>query len=376
MSKTDQSILGFVQIETRDSLEAYLRQQSQETGEPIRGLTFDSSVDPLQIIQQCDISGIQVEVDAHEEFSQVSLIRSMEGKGKEYNEEGVRIVEGDFYILDHSDEMVYTALSVCDSSFFEDGIRHFISSLPSPLSKSYISTEEMRSLCDTISERHGSDILVKTAVIKSPSKKTELQYDKTGDTRYFELFNSEKVAEKDYFVDKLEFSLPTKDDGFRSYISRDGESRYLSGPSSIYFNYILPQFASTLSDNARVFEDKSREYGTRDANSIAISYSDGELQGTDQNIRLIDALEGLSNYSVTVYHKNPYMHASVLDYSDGSSADVFLTTDSRISIVPGFNASKKSLTQITEQINRQFKEGDVSDSPESERSAEDIFTRS
>ncbi|MFB6187774.1 MAG: hypothetical protein ABEI86_13030, partial [Halobacteriaceae archaeon] len=94
----------------------------------------------------------------------------------------------------------------------------------------------------------------------------------------------------------------------------------------------------------------SREFGSRSVDSIQIEYDQNAIVGVEENIRLVDTLKGISNSSLTVYHDNPYLHASVLDFEDGSTVDVFLTSDEEIALVPGFRTSKRTLSRICEDV--------------------------
>ena len=127
----------------------------------------------------------------------------------------------------------------------------------------------------------------------------------------------------------------------------------------MYLDTLLPGIAEQLSDKDTLFKNRTRQYGSRDTDRLEIQYEEGAIQGVEENKRLVKALRGLPRSSITVYHDNPYLHASLLDFDDGTNVDVYLTSDHNISIIPGFNASRKSLSRICNQINKGFFEGDV-----------------
>jgi hypothetical protein len=108
-----------------------------------------------------------------------------------------------------------------------------------------------------------------------------------------------------------------------------------------------------------VFQNKQRSPETGEVNELEIKFEKEVLQTTQDNLDLINALGNLTNSSITVYHKNPYAHVSILDYQDGSSCDVFVTGSNELSIVPSYRGSLNSLIRVAEQISREFEEGKI-----------------
>jgi antitoxin component of MazEF toxin-antitoxin module len=78
-----------------------------------------------------------------------------------------------------------------------------------------------------------------------------------------------------------------------------------------------------------------------------------------QNRRLISVLRGLADSALSVTHPNPYLHASLVDYSDGSSYDVWVTNNTSVLIVPKRRASAASLERVCNHICEEFEEGHV-----------------
>jgi len=365
------SLYDFADVQSEADLRARAKDLVLHEGDPVRSITFISDSSPSTIIEENWLpAGFSIELEERNEFQKGTLTRRLKGSGEEYNEEGFRVLEEEIYLIQHDPEDMYTIFSISDRDYFENCLKTFIQGLPSAISMSFLSTEEMRKLFSELDNHVDGKILATKAVVKSPSD-TDVKY--FDDSSYREVFNLNEVVEQDFYVDKVEFELKRSGQSLTGQISRRGESRFVGGDSNLYFGVLLESLAKLLSDKGDLFEGKAREYGSREADRIQIEYEDGSIEGTEENIRLIEALDGISQSSVNVYHKNPYMHASILDYEDGTSADVFLTSDNNISIVPGFNASRKTLSRICDHINEAFLEGETTEGKEVSKDFDDYF---
>lgn len=368
----DTNLYQFTDLETLGTLYAWANEAIKQEGNPVRSLTFIAEENPKQIFVSDTPAKFSVETEEREEFLEIDLTRRIKGSGEDYDEEGYKFLSGTVYVFTHHNTQAYTALTVSDREFFNQAVRRYVQRLPPTVSTSFLSTDELRQLLNKLSDETNGNFYVTKGVTKSPGGDTEVKY--FDNSRYFDLFNIDEVSKQNYYVDKIEFELRQSRHEFRGQLSREGTSRYVSGNESIYFKKILPNLATLLSAKGDLFNGKAREYGSREAEIIEITYQKGAIKGRKENVRLINALEGLKRSSITVYHKNPYMHASVLDYEDGTNADVFLTSDRRVSIVP-FNASRRSLSRICNRINQGFLEGTVSEGEECSKNPEEYFVK-
>ncbi|GAB3021754.1 hypothetical protein [Natronobiforma cellulositropha] len=360
-------LLDFTDLQTQEQLDLFVQQNiKQDESESVRGITFLSDDSPSDIVRENELGNISVEVTEKDEFTKLKVIRTVEhskydGGSKEF--------VGDVYIISNKIEKSHTAFSICNKDIFEKCVKGYLPRLPG-LSTSYLTTPELRGVLDVLDDQIAGDIIVEEAVIKSPNSKTDILYLKEP---YYNLFNAKKVDEGDFYVDKIKFTI-TGRSSFSGFLSRQGDTRYSRGSSDIYFDYLLDIVGEALVAKGSIFEGKAREYGSRDASRLEIEYEPGTIRGKEANYELIDALGNMSSSSITVYHKNPYMHASVLDFNDGTTADVFITSDKKISIIPGFEASKGSLSRICERINSHFKEGEVAEADSGNPDFDDFFS--
>jgi hypothetical protein len=347
----------------------YLKELMKEKEEPVRGLTVISETPPVDLFSEFQLADYKVKIKSRDKISEGHLKRVRES---EIYEDGVRYFEDSFLTISHDEPEIYTILCVSDKSFFDKGLCRYIEALPSKISSSFLSSEDLRRLIQVIDRKINGNLAVKKAVLKTTNKDTEIEYHQE-EIEYSGIFN-EATAENKY-VDKIQLSLEHSDSSFNFFVSRDGESRFIDGDIALYIDTLLPGVAGQLSDKDTLFKNRARQYGSRDADPLKIQYKEGAIQGVEQNRRLVKALKGVSRSSITVYHDNPYLHASLLDFDDGTNVDVYLTSDHAISIIPGFNASRKSLSRICNQINKGFFEGDVvAPEDQEERSFEEYFS--
>jgi hypothetical protein len=89
---------------------------------------------------------------------------------------------------------------------------------------------------------------------------------------------------------------------------------------------------------------------------VFIEYSNNIFENVEQNKRLIKSLSEFPKSSYSVYHGNPYLHMSMVDYCDGSSYDIWVVSSNRLIIIPQLRATFNSLSRLCEHILKRFME--------------------
>ena len=77
------------------------------------------------------------------------------------------------------------------------------------------------------------------------------------------------------------------------------------------------------------------------------------------NQKLIDSINETTNVSCSVYHGNPYLYMSVVDFQDGSSFDIIVHSEDQIKVVPQMRGNPASISRIVNSIFQNFGEGRV-----------------
>ena len=102
-----------------------------------------------------------------------------------------------------------------------------------------------------------------------------------------------------------------------------------------------------------------RVSGSGSIKPVIISFDGDVLVGSGQNERLVNALANVERSAIAVYHMNPYIHASLTDFFDGSTMDIVSHGADKLAIYPGYNCSVHALMRVSERISRNFQEGIV-----------------
>ncbi len=134
------------------------------------------------------------------------------------------------------------------------------------------------------------------------------------------------------------------------------------------FKYFFRTVVSTVKDavvRSRDFLGKrdQQSHPKRFARALKIEYDQPVFSDKRQNGRLVQTLKGLRNSALSVFHPNPYLHASLIDYADGSSYEIWVTTQNSILIVPKRKATTGSIERVCDFICDKFQEGEIKDFP-------------
>jgi hypothetical protein len=98
-----------------------------------------------------------------------------------------------------------------------------------------------------------------------------------------------------------------------------------------------------------------------DPKPVRIKYDTEIFASVDQIRKLVEAMKKFRKGTCSVLHGNPYMHVSVVDNIDNSSADVWVVGSNDIIIVPQIKTSQGALKRIINHIFEHFQEGKLSE---------------
>jgi len=127
-----------------------------------------------------------------------------------------------------------------------------------------------------------------------------------------------------------------------------------------FWEMVVYRSCQDAAERTQVFRGRGRGRSfTRPVRPIVIAYPDPVFADSAQNEELVSQLRALRDTSVSVFHGNPYLHACVVDYLDGSSFDVWVVDADRITIVPGARATTASLGRLSSHLTEEFREGEL-----------------
>ncbi|MFA4889974.1 MAG: hypothetical protein WC628_10475 [Candidatus Omnitrophota bacterium] len=309
-------------------------------------IVFSSIQSPIKLFHNWHNADYSFNLDDFNGFHIVNLSRTIK-KARE--------IKGSFGVSRFGKTNIWMAFTSESSDFFENGVVRFIESYRPDISRIYLSSEELRELFERVEDNLSCEIYVKKAVLYSHVKEGIMSFE---NKQFQELFNEAETESR--YVDKVEYDIQEDNvSTYHGFVSRNLISYYYSGRINRFLDYILPTIAKIVERKINIFKDKERNYENAEATPLCINFSQDVIGCKYDNIRLIKALEKVSGGAVAVYHKNPYLHMSFLDFIDGSNFDIFITDSNKITIIPNYKCSMYSLMRVTDQIFKGFDEGDV-----------------
>lgn len=303
-----------------------------------------------------------IEVTEHSDHYQVDVDRKIKRSG--------RRVTGSFALFNHDGTQVWTALTGESSDFFKHGLDWVIRNCEPSIYEFYATSRDLEGVLDSFAQSIGqeADIIVNQAVAYSHREQAEISYK----TRPYPVV-FRKARQGGNYVDSLTFKASTEGETvLEGSLNRDGTTKIRGGNVEIFFNYLLEQYVSFGQEKAELFTNKERQRQTGNVQEIEVEFDNPVFQSPKDNELLIEALADLSRASVTVYHKNPYAHISVLDFNDGSSCDVFVTDSETVTIVPSYRGSTNFLMRISDKLYKELDESTLSYIEEKSYEVEDF----
>jgi hypothetical protein len=92
---------------------------------------------------------------------------------------------------------------------------------------------------------------------------------------------------------------------------------------------------------------------------IVFRFTHDVLTNRVRHEELVGALSSLRGVSVCTFHMNPYLHVSLVDYSDGSNMDLFSDDPSTLAVIPGKRCSVGAISRTFNQVYGHFASGEI-----------------
>jgi len=311
--------------------------------------TFISKRDPIKLFKEWIPKEYSLDFKHHDDFQIVNVKRTI-NSGKKRS----RNVKGAFGIFRYKKSDIWTCFTSASPDFFRFGLVRLIESYRPNISKIFLSSVEMRLIFEFLEEKSNGRIFVRKVVLYSHKEEGEIKF--RLEKPFQEVFNEAENEEK--YVDKIEYYIIKESKKiYQGFFSREGISYYYQGNTNHFFNSLLPALAEKGLMKSKIFTGKERRIGTFDLHPIEINYSKEMFNNRNDNIRLIKALSRVNKSAISVYHANPYLHLSFLDFYDGSNFEIMVSNANKICIFPNFKCSVHSLMRVIEQISKDFGEG-------------------
>lgn len=336
----------------------------------IKTITYSSKRNPIKIIESRSFPDFQYNIKplGNRIFS-VNLTRFTRRRTKK--------IEGKFILLKHTRKYVFMIITHEKTEYIKKVINPFIDRYYPLISRTFIDSFHMQKLLENLEKSfknmkiRSNRVISKSRIISNGAKKEIESGIRWTDVPYRDTF--QKAFENDEWVSSIDFTINPiseeiidleKEDTIRLFMdSIDCQiNRYgffkCNKKYSIFYGTILDEIAQKANKDLIFFDGRNRSMKEKLMTKPIIMKFDIEIfKDKSQNHKLIDALQKIPYSSLSIFHANPYLHCTFVDYRDGSSYDIWILSNDKITIVPQMRVSFASLERLSNHIFVGFREG-------------------
>jgi hypothetical protein len=149
-------------------------------------------------------------------------------------------------------------------------------------------------------------------------------------------------------------------------VGRAGYITYHKGSLGPLLSMVAGDLTKRFSDSVRPFEKTGGRF-------VEFRFEEPLFVDRANYAVVVDALSQMPRTSLALLHTNPYFHAALTNYEDGSEFDIFITGHSTISIQGREGASPASFLRIQNGLTEQFRDASVSLENPTQFSVQDLL---
>lgn len=270
----------------------------------------------------------------------------------------------------HEKTSIYYAISDYNSKEFKDIFLTSMTKCFPDISKMFLTNGEIKQILEKI-EIMRYRVMVEFGVAKKRlhegKKESVITYT---DTSYKEIWD--KISKDDQWIQSIRYRAEKnmKDKAtyasfFKGTITRDCHF-IIWGEFKILTDVIIPHALELISKRNDCILTTSKSAPNLEPKPIMIKFGNPLFSNIEKNKSYLKSIAEMPSYSVSAYHNNPYIHASLVDYEDGSSYDLWVLSKNNLIIIPRFEASIASLSRLVNHVFERIGEGRVENFEESE----------
>jgi len=331
----------------------------------ISATIFTSDEDPSSTLLNLSDSFHEVKIHKFDNFSEIFI--HVINKSDDEENEIIEYETGYSYIIKLC-EGIWAILSIEEDDHIEF-VHNFIKYGSPDISRLNFTSNDIKKIIGAILNNEGYDAIIKKAVTYPYGGKGAINFEPMD---FYQVF--EKCNDENRFLDKARISIIKNDEEIIDFfVSRVGIIRFYSGNIDYFFNLFVNAFAESAKHTKRILENRERKFGETSVKPIVINFNSDVFIKLNNNSQFINSLSTLDKTGISVYHSNPYLHVSIVDFQDGSSYDVFAISSKSVCIVPSFRSSINSLMKISDHIFKSVGEGEIDVWHEKELTLSDYF---
>lgn len=282
-------------------------------------------------------------------------------------------VAGVFVILPSSEPDLHRIITISHSAFWNRAVRKLVRTLYPRAMPVFFKQDETRdsllSLQSSLDEKHRI-VVTEVTMKRKKQDKPPLSRRRIETDRLWTELTIDEVYQR-----ALEWNQWFTSIGFNVERLRRDSKRYLKIASGriykrgdIHYDFLHDHISRDL---IPVLERQSqarlqmlRGRGIRERRYVAgspieIEYS-AEIFSDEEEVRRFgDVMSKYPHSTRAVFHPNPYYHASIADFMDGSSFELWVLSPQRILIVPQAKSTEQAFQRLISHIFFEFREGEV-----------------
>jgi hypothetical protein len=134
------------------------------------------------------------------------------------------------------------------------------------------------------------------------------------------------------------------------HLRRSAGATFYRGDWSAFVEIVLARLADAACERRRMLSGRDRDPAAPVVETLVMDLQPDVAAAPSTRERILEAINDLRGARTAVLHANPYLHLLATDHLDGSSFDILITDDHRLTIVPGPRSSTGSLARITDAV--------------------------
>jgi len=293
---------------------------------------------------------------------------------REYWRNGLRRTRGVFAILPSSVENVYRLASVCHTDFWNIAVKRYVRASYPSLVPVFFRQTELREALEGLQRELGANyrLVVRQFAMKEHRAKRDIgpmgrRYD--SGTRWTDRSVGDAfdlAAERGQWYTSIAFDVQRLLRESQQFATVASSRLYKHG--DLRFNRLYREFTGALlpileeaaNDRMNLFRHRGiKERGYEPSAPLEITYGENIFDRSEEITRFAEAIKSYPHATKAILHTNPYFYASVADFLDGSSFEIWALSPRRILIIPQAKASVSALERLTAYIFVRFREGRV-----------------
>lgn len=289
---------------------------------------------------------------------------------RKFGHENRHSVSGTFVVVRTARDTMYLLLFIGDPRFWRNGILHLTESLYPKAACPFLTQTELHQLLKDVQKQISPQ---RVRVLEFSSKKrlgatSRKRFQSVREWTDMELESAfVEARERNDWFRSVSFDIVAEKNGRLVSTSIQGKlSKYAhfacNGRFDLFEKTLVREMVQVGADRLKFFSNRDRQSTEGHAPvPLQIEYPIDIFKSGDQAKKLIAAMQKFRHGTCTVLHANPYVHLTMVDNKDFSSADLWVLAQDQILLVPQIRSSAVALKRIVNHIFENFREGKISE---------------